>query len=164
VQEAPGELHPNARRVQAVLQVAGCRSDVRQLLESTRTSAEAAAALGVEVGQIAKSLLFLADGKPVVVVASGTDRVDVASLASLLGAGHVERPKAEVVKEATGYPIGGVSPAGLPPTVEVLVDVGLSKYTEIWAAAGTPWAVYPTTFGELLQVSGARPVDVAEHR
>jgi prolyl-tRNA editing enzyme YbaK/EbsC (Cys-tRNA(Pro) deacylase) len=155
-------LHPNAQRAQAALSAAGCRGQVRELTESTRTSAEAAAALGVEVGQIAKSLVFVADGRPVVVIASGSDRVDTSSLARELGASLVSRADADFVKETTGYPVGGVSPAGLPEGVEVLVDRGLASYEAIWAAAGTPHAVYPTTFAELLKVSDGRVVDVAE--
>jgi prolyl-tRNA editing enzyme YbaK/EbsC (Cys-tRNA(Pro) deacylase) len=155
-------LHPNAQRVQAALAAAGCHGRVRELAESTRTSAEAAAALGVEVGQIAKSLVFVADGRPVVVVASGRDRVSTAALARELGASRVSRADADFVKDKTGYPIGGVSPAGLPPEVEVLVDRGLARYESIWAAAGTPHAVYPTTFEELLRATGGRVVEVAE--
>ncbi len=158
------DLHPNALRAQVALAAAGCDRQVRQFAESTRTSAEAAAVLGVQVGQIAKSVVFLADGRPVVVVMSGSDRVDTGSLAAAIGAREVRKPSAQAVKEATGYPIGGVSPAGLPATVKVLVDKGMSRFEQIWAAAGTPYAVYPTNFPELLQVTGGHSVDVAERR
>src|SRR5579875_1304121 len=107
-------LHPSARRVQLVLEASGARGTVRQLEASTRTSAEAAEALGVEVGQIGKSLVFLVDGAPVVVVLSGTDRLDTSALAAHLDCSAVTRPDAEGVRQATGYPIGGVSPVGLP--------------------------------------------------
>lgn len=155
-------LHPNARRAQEALLAAGCSAQVRQLADSARTAAEAAAALGVHVGQIAKSLVFLADGRPVLVVASGPDRVDTHAVARELKAERVSRADAAAVREATGYPIGGVSPAGLRADLEVLIDEGLAAYEVIWAAAGTPHAVYPTTFAELLSVTGGRTVDVRE--
>jgi prolyl-tRNA editing enzyme YbaK/EbsC (Cys-tRNA(Pro) deacylase) len=163
VAETNPDLHPNSRRVQDALAAAGCSSQVHQLAESARTSAEAAAAaLGVSVGQIAKSLVFLADGRPVMVIASGADRVDLKALARVAEAKEVSRPGADVVREATGYPIGGVSPAGLRPDIEVLVDNGLAAYGVIWAAAGTPHAVYRTTFADLLKVTGGRASDVSE--
>jgi Cys-tRNA(Pro) deacylase len=155
-------LHPNARRVQDALAAAGVEGRVRELDASARTSAEAAEALGVEVGQIAKTLVFLADGRPVVVVASGSDRVDTAALARLVGVDKVKRADADAVKAATGYSIGGVSPAGLPPGVEIVIDQGLSRYETIWAAAGTHYAVYPTTFTDLVSLTGGRVVEVAE--
>ena len=129
---------------------------VRQIPDSTRTSAEAAAALGVEVGQIAKSLVFLADGGPVMVVASGADRVDTAKLSAHLGGAAITRADADAVRAATGYPIGGVSPAGLDRSLPVLVDRALAGFDEVWAAAGTPNAVFPTTFDELLVIAGGR--------
>jgi len=156
------DLHRNARRAQAALASAGSLSQVRELSESARTSAEAASALGVDVGQIAKSLVFLADGCPVVVVLSGSDRVSTELLAAELNAREVRRATAEVVKDTTGYPIGGVSPAGLPEDVQALVDRGLDRWDLVWAAAGTPHAVFPTTFGELLRVTRGRAVDVRE--
>jgi prolyl-tRNA editing enzyme YbaK/EbsC (Cys-tRNA(Pro) deacylase) len=155
-------LHPNARRVQEALAAAGVGGRVRELDASARTSAEAADALGVEVGQIAKTLVFLAGGRPVVVIASGSDRVDVAALARVVRVDRVKRADADAVKAATGYSIGGVSPAGLPAAVEVLIDGGLSRYEVIWAAAGTHYAVYPTSFADLVSVTGGRVVDVAE--
>jgi Cys-tRNA(Pro) deacylase len=156
------DLHPNARRVQDALAAAGVAGRVRELDASARTSTEAADALGVEVGQIAKTLVFLADGRPVVVIASGSDRVDTAALARAAGVDKVKRADADAVKATTGYSIGGVSPAGLPPGVEVFIDRGLSRYEVIWAAAGTHFAVYPTTFADLESVTGGRVVDVAE--
>jgi Cys-tRNA(Pro) deacylase len=156
------DLHPNARRVQDALAAAGVEGRVRQLDASARTSAEAAEALGVEVGQIAKTLVFLADGRPVVVIASGSDRVDTAALARVVQVDKVKRADADAVKSATGYSIGGVSPAGLPPDVEVFIEQGLRRYELIWAAAGTHYAVYPTTLADLVLVTGGRVVSVAE--
>jgi prolyl-tRNA editing enzyme YbaK/EbsC (Cys-tRNA(Pro) deacylase) len=153
--------HPNVQRVQAALAAAGSTGEVRELPDSTRTSAEAAAAIGVEVAQIAKSLVFLSDGEPVMVVASGADRVDTVKLSASLGGSRITRADADAVRTATGYPIGGVSPAGLDRTVPVMVDHALAGFDEIWAAAGTPHAVFKTTYHELLRISSGRPVDVA---
>jgi prolyl-tRNA editing enzyme YbaK/EbsC (Cys-tRNA(Pro) deacylase) len=153
--------HPNIERVQAALAAMGSAACVRELPDSTRTSAEAAGAIGVEVAQIAKSLVFLADRDPVMVVASGADRVDTAKLSAALGGARITRADADTVRAATGYPIGGVSPAGLGGSVAVMVDRALAGLGEVWAAAGTPNAVFPTTFDELLRMSAGRPVDVA---
>ena len=149
------ELHPNAARVQGVLEAAGSASRVRQLAETTGTSAQAAAALGVEVGQIGKSLVFLADEKPVVIVLSGSDRLDTEALQAHLGAEEIRRPNADEVRQTTGYPIGGVSALGLPDGVPVLVDDGLAHYDVIWVAAGTPNAVFPTSYDELTRICRA---------
>jgi len=156
----PASRHPNAERVQAALAAAGSTARVRELAESTRTADEAATALGVEVSQIAKSLVFLADGEPVLVVASGADRVDTAALGQALGGRRITRASAEAVRAATGYPVGGVSPAGLPPQLPVLVDSALSRYAVVYAAAGTPHAVFPTSYDELLRLTRGQPSEV----
>jgi prolyl-tRNA editing enzyme YbaK/EbsC (Cys-tRNA(Pro) deacylase) len=153
--------HPSVQRVRAALVAAGSAADIKELSDSTRTSDEAAAALGVEVGQIAKSLVFLAGGDPVLVVASGADRVDTAKLSEHLGGRRITRADADAVRAATGYPIGGVSPAGLDASLPVLVDGALAAFDVVWAAAGTPHAVFPTTFDELLVITGGRRADVA---
>jgi prolyl-tRNA editing enzyme YbaK/EbsC (Cys-tRNA(Pro) deacylase) len=129
---------------------------------STRTAAEAAAALDVDVANIAKTLVFVADGTPMVVVAGGASRVDTTRLAAAVGGAKVDKADADTVREATGYPIGGVSPVGLPGGLGVLVDEALAPLSPIWAAAGHPRAVYRTTFDELVAISGGRVVDVAE--
>lgn len=152
-------LHANARRVQDLLSRAGSQATVVQLADSTRTSAEAAAALGVEVGQIGKSVVLLAGGAPVVVVASGPDRVDTDAVAARFGGAAVTRPDAPTVRDATGYPIGGVSPVGLPPGVPVLVDRALERYSPIWVAAGHPHAVFRTDFAELVGLCGGEVGD-----
>ncbi len=151
-------MHKNASRVQEALRAAGSDAQVVELPGSTRTSAEAAAAIGVEVGQIAKSLVFMVDREPVVAVLSGSDRLDLDKLRRLRGATQVHRPDADAVRAATGFPIGGVSPVG--HGAPVVVDRGLAAYDVIWAAAGTPNAVYPTTFDELVAVSGGDVGDV----
>jgi prolyl-tRNA editing enzyme YbaK/EbsC (Cys-tRNA(Pro) deacylase) len=153
-------MHANVARVQRALAAAGSEAQVQELPDSTRTSVEAANALGVEVGHIAKSLIFLADDKPVMVVASGSDRVDVARLSAQLGGAKVKRADADAVRAATGYPIGGVSPAGLNGDVTVLVDQALSEYDVVWAAGGTSHAVFPTSYAELLRITGGEAADV----
>jgi prolyl-tRNA editing enzyme YbaK/EbsC (Cys-tRNA(Pro) deacylase) len=155
-------LHRNAARVQAALAAAGSAAVVRELPDSAHTSAEAAAALGVSVDQIAKSLVFVADDEPVLIVLCGSDRLDPARLAQHLGATTVRRADASTVREATGFPIGGVSPVGHADGLRVLVDRALAAYPAVWAAAGTPNAVFPTSFAELLAASDGEPVDVRE--
>lgn len=151
-------MHKNAQRVQEALAAAGSTAEVVELPASTRTAGEAAASIGVEVGQIAKSLVFVVDGEPVVAVLSGVDRLDTEKLRAHFDAGRVARADADAVREATGFPIGGVSPLAHP--VRVVVDRGLADYGTLWAAAGTPNAVFPTSFDELVTVCGAEPVDV----
>lgn len=151
-------MHHNAVRVQEALVAAGSSAEVREVPDSTRTSAEAAAAIGVEVGQIAKSLVFVVDGEPVVCVLSGVDRLDTEKLRALRGASRVERADAEAVRAATGFPIGGVSPVGHDTLV--IVDGALARHEVIWAAAGTPNAVFPTAFAELVSVAHAQVADV----
>lgn len=153
--------HRNAARVQDALRAAGIDVAVRRLDDSARTAPEAAAALGVAVGAIAKSLVFEADTTPVLVVMSGADRCDTKRLAEHVGAERVRRPDADGVRAATGYPIGGVSPAGLPTELRVLVDQGLRAFDVVWAAAGTPHDVFPTSYPELLRITGGEPADVA---
>ena len=149
-----------ARVVQA-LEAAGIDAEVRHFDESTRTAADAAAALGVSQAQIAKTLVFLANGSPVVVVMGGDDRVDTGSLGAALDGATIGRADADSVRAGTGFAIGGVSPAGLPGDLTVLVDRSLSGVGEIWAAAGTPKSVYRTSYGGLLSITGGREVSVA---
>lgn len=154
------ELHRNAQRVQEALGAAGSAVQVRELPDSAHTAAQAAAALGVSEGQIAKSLVFVADGQPVLVVLSGVDRVDPDRLARHLGATRAKRADADTVRSATGFPIGGVSPVGHAGRFPILVDRALASYDAVWAAAGTPHAVFPISFAELLTVSGGEAADV----
>lgn len=149
-------------RVALALDAAGSEAEVRHFDESTRTAADAAAALGVQQAQIAKTLVFLADGNPVVVVMGGDDRVDTAALGEELDGVAIGRADADAVRSGTGFAIGGVSPAGLPDGLTILVDRSLSEVGEIWAAAGTPTSVYRTTYAELLAITGGREVDVAQ--
>ncbi len=154
------KLHRNAHRVQEALLAAGSQAVVRELPDSARTVAEAAAALGVAEAQIAKSLVFVADGEAVLAVLSGPQRLDPSRMAAHLAAGRVTRADPEVVRSSTGFPIGGVSPVGLVRDLRVLIDRSLEGFDVVWAAAGTPHAVFPTSFGELLAVTGGEPADV----
>lgn len=155
-------LHPNVVRVQDALLAAGAKGSVRMLDESARTAAEAAAALGVEVGQITNSLIFVADGEPLLVLTSGRHRVDTAKVAELVGVAKVSRADADFVREHAGVAIGGVSPIGHPRPLRTLVDLALNDYDVVWAAAGHTHAVFPTTFDELLALTGGTPAEVGD--
>jgi prolyl-tRNA editing enzyme YbaK/EbsC (Cys-tRNA(Pro) deacylase) len=148
--------------VAGALKEAGAGGEVRVLDESARTAAEAAAALGVEVGAIANSLVFEADGEALLVLTSGAHRVDTAKVASLLGIGSVRRATPELVESATGQVIGGVAPIGHPAPVRTLVDEALARYDVVWAAAGHTHAVFPTTFDELVRLTRGTPATVAD--
>lgn len=154
-------MHRNAERVQEALAALGATGRVVEFAESTRTSAEAAAAIGTTLPQIAKSLLFMAAGEPVMVIASGVNRVCVTKLGLLCGE-PVARADGAMVRQVTGFPIGGVPPVGLATSVRVLLDQDLLKFAEIWSAAGTPHAVFPTTPDELIRITGGRVVDIRE--
>jgi prolyl-tRNA editing enzyme YbaK/EbsC (Cys-tRNA(Pro) deacylase) len=156
------DLHPNVVRVQDALLAAGAKGNVRMLDESARTAAEAAAALGVEVGQITNSLVFVADGEPLLVLTSGRHRVDTSKVAELVGVTKVSRADADFVREHAGVAIGGVSPIGHPRPLRTLVDVALNDYDVVWAAAGHTHAVFPTTFDELLTLTGGTPAAVGD--
>ena len=157
--------HPNVALVLAALREGGAdpaRIDRLQVLpDAVSTAAAAAAALGVEVGQIANSLVFDADGDPLLVLTSGAHRVDTGKVGALLGVAKVKRATPEFVRAATGQVIGGVAPVGHPARLRTLVDRSLAGYDEVWAAGGIPHAVYPTTFDELVVVTGGEPADVA---
>jgi prolyl-tRNA editing enzyme YbaK/EbsC (Cys-tRNA(Pro) deacylase) len=152
-------MHPNAERVREALAGAGARADVVEFPEATRTSADAAAAIGTTIAQIAKTLVFLADGEPVLVIASGPDRVSEERLGEHLGA-TISRADAEAVRDATGFPIGGVPPVGHSRRLRVVIDAALLEHEEIWSAGGTPNAVFPTTPAELIRLTGGEVVDV----
>lgn len=155
--------HPSVRLVRARLTELGATGAVRVLDDAARTAAAAAAALGVEPAQIANSLVFAADGEPVLVLASGGHRVDTAKVAATLGAHRVERADPDFVRTHTGFAIGGVAPVGHPQPLRTLVDSHLAAYDQVWAAAGHPHAVFPTTYDELLRLTGGEPADVGQH-
>ena len=131
------------------------------LPDAVTTAVAAAAALGVEVGQIANSLVFDADGKPLLVLTSGAHRVDTAKVADLLGVQRVRRAAPDFVRAATGQPIGGVAPVGHAEPVETLVDAALGQFDVVWAAGGHPRAVFRTSFDELVRLTGGRRAEVA---
>ena len=153
--------HPNVTAVQDALDAAGAHGRVRILSDAVHTAAAAAEALGVTVGQIANSLVFAADGEPLLVLTSGAHRVDTARVARRLGATEIRRATPEFVREHTGQPIGGVAPLGHPKPIRTLVDTALDGYDEIWAAGGVPRAIFPTTFTELVRITSGTPAEVA---
>jgi len=144
------DLSPAARRVQTALRGAGLELQVRELPASTRTAAEAAAAVGCTVAQIVKSLVFrtVSSNEAVLVLASGGNRVDEARVGAHLGE-PIEKANAEFVRQCTGFSIGGVPPVGHPAPLRTLVDEDLFALTELWAAAGTPHAVFRLTPADL---------------
>ncbi len=153
-------MHANAARVVAAAEAGGLAIDVVEHPDGTRTAAEAAAAVGCEVGRIVKSLVFTVDGAPVVALVAGDARLDEARLAEAAG-GRVGRADADVVRAATGYPIGGVPPFGHPTPLRTFVDEALLAHDTVWAAAGTPRHVFEVAPGELLRLSGGRAVPLA---
>ena len=160
-------MHANARTVQDALVAAdavngsGQPSTVRVLPDAVTTAAAAAAALGVAVGQIANSLIFSADGEPVLVLTSGAHRVDTTKVAALLGVRALARATPDFVREHTGQPIGGVAPVGHPKPLRTLVDTALADFGEVWAAGGVPHAIFPSTYSELVRITGGTPTEVA---
>jgi prolyl-tRNA editing enzyme YbaK/EbsC (Cys-tRNA(Pro) deacylase) len=149
-------------RFGCVLRELGVPGEVRVLQESVPTAAAAAAQLGCEVGAIANSLVFDADGAPLLVMTSGAHRVDTSRVAALVGAAVVGRADARSVRAWTGQVIGGVAPVGHPAPIRTLVDAWLAKYDVVWAAAGHPHAVFPTSFDELLRITGGTPAEVGD--
>jgi prolyl-tRNA editing enzyme YbaK/EbsC (Cys-tRNA(Pro) deacylase) len=148
-------------RFQDVLRGLGVAGEVREFAEAVPTAAAAAAQLGCEVGAIANSLVFAADGGPLLVMTSGAHRVDTALVAKALGACSVDRASAKSVREWTGQVIGGVGPVGHPAPIRTLVDNWLARYDVIWAAAGHPHTVFPTSYAELLRITSGTPADVS---
>ena len=142
----------------------GVSGEVHVLSESARTAAEAAASLNIEVGQIASSLIFkLPNGSPLLVITSGRHRVDTELVALNLGVDALGRVDADFVKDVSGYSIGGVSPLGWISKPEIiLIDEALNDYEVVWAAAGHPHAVYTTSYAELIECTGAKPMVVGD--
>lgn len=148
-------LHPSARKVAAAASALGLEIQVVEFEQTTRTAEEAASAIGCQVGQIVKSLLFLADGRPVMALVSGDNRLDQPKLAALLDTHpkKVRRPKADQVKAITGFTIGGVPPFGHQQPLAVYVDEDLMVFETVWAAAGTPFAVFAISPKNLVAAS-----------
>ncbi|GLY72040.1 hypothetical protein Airi01_003070 [Actinoallomurus iriomotensis] len=153
-------MHPNTANVAARLRELGATGEVRELPDAAPTAVAAAAQLGCEVGAIANSLIFAADGEPLLVLTSGAHRVDTAKVAALIGVAKVKRADPEFVRAATGHPIGGVAPVGHPRPVRTLVDKWLAEHEVVWAAAGHPHTIFPTSYDELVRITGGTPVEV----
>jgi prolyl-tRNA editing enzyme YbaK/EbsC (Cys-tRNA(Pro) deacylase) len=154
-------LSASAQRVQDALAAAGVDSAITEYDVPARTSAQAAEVLGCEVGQIAKSLVFrAASGRAVLVIASGANRVDEAKVAGLIGE-PIGKADAAFVREATGYAIGGIPPLGHAQALVPLIDRDLLRYPVVYAAGGTPHAMFPIAPDALVRVSGGTPADVA---
>ncbi len=147
-------LHPKAAFVQAELERSGLTCSVTEMPDSTRTAQEAADAIGTTIAQIVKSLVFRAktSQQAVIVLASGVNRVDEKRIRELMGE-TIEKADADFVRDQTGYAIGGVAPLGYPQPLKTFIDEDLLQYDEIWAAAGTPHAVFKLTPAELVQIS-----------
>lgn len=167
----PIDAHPANRRVRAYAEQRGVVIEIIAFDESTHTAQEAAEAIGVALGQIVKSLVFMApvdpaetagELQPVVALVRGTDRVDLGKLASVSGLPRLRRASAKETKRATGYAIGGVPPFGHEQKALVVMDPALDGYEEIWAAAGTPTTVFPIAPATLAMLSDARVLPCAE--
>jgi prolyl-tRNA editing enzyme YbaK/EbsC (Cys-tRNA(Pro) deacylase) len=152
--------HPSITRFRDEHARLGGTGEVVILPDSVHTAALAAEALGCEVGAIANSLLFDADGAPALILTSGAHRVDTDKVAATIGAGALRRAKPEFVREHTGQVIGGVSPIAHPRPVPTWLDSWLERYDVVWAAAGHPAAVFSTTYAELAAMTGAPTIDV----
>ena len=153
-------LSPAAERVQGLLRAAGSEARVRQLPVTARTAAEAAAAIGCTVAQIAKSLVFKTrSGKPVLVIASGVNRVDEAKIAAAL-AEPIGKADASFVRDTTGYAIGGVAPIGHATPPRIFIDRDLRQHEILWAAAGHPHAVFPSSPAELERLTSGSVIEV----
>jgi prolyl-tRNA editing enzyme YbaK/EbsC (Cys-tRNA(Pro) deacylase) len=151
------------KRVKQALVEHKLSGEIKVLSDSARTAQEAASALGIEVGQIASSLIFkLEDQSPLLVITSGRHRVDTDLVAKNLGLEKLDRVDADYVKSQSGFSIGGVAPIGWLTNATVLIDEALNDYDVVWAAAGHPHAVYPTTYAELIACTGARPMVVGD--
>ncbi len=142
----------------------GVKGEINILADTARTAIDAANGLGIEVGQIASSLIFkLPSGNPLLIITSGRHRVDTELVAKNLNIPELGRADANYVKEVSGYSVGGVSPLGWISKPEIiLIDEALNDYDVVWAAAGHPHAVYPTTYDELIQCTGAQPMIVGD--
>jgi len=152
------------KRVSDALKSNQISGQIKVLTQSARSAAEAADALGIEVGQIASSIIFkLPNETPLLVITSGRHRVDTELVAKELSVDNLARVDADYVKELSGFSIGGVAPLGWvnPPAI-TLIDLALNDYDVVWAAAGHPHAVFPTTYAELLACTGAKPMVVGD--
>jgi Cys-tRNA(Pro) deacylase len=155
-------MHPSARKVADAALDRGLTIEVVEFDETTRTAPDAANAIGCQVAQIVKSLIFIANGEPVVALVSGANRLDERKLAALRGISRkkVKRPDADTAKTITGFSIGGVPPFGHASALPVYIDQDLTRFDVVWAAAGTPYAVFAITPDDLAQASHGTVVDL----
>jgi prolyl-tRNA editing enzyme YbaK/EbsC (Cys-tRNA(Pro) deacylase) len=158
--ERAGRSHPSIDNVAGRLRALGASGSVRVLPDQARTAQQAADGLGCDVGAIANSLIFDADGAPVLILTSGAHRVDTAKVAADLGVSALRRATPDFVRAHTGQVIGGVAPVGHPTSIPTYVDRALAAYPVVWAAAGHAHAVFDTTYDELLRLTGAREIEV----
>ena len=149
------DLHPTAARVAALAAERGLEVSVREFPDGTRTAVDAAAAVGCDVAQIVKSLVFVVDGSPVVALVGGADRLDESRLADAAGGTEVRRANADEVRAATGFAVGGVPPLGHAQPLRVFVDDALLEHDVVWAAAGTPMHVFSAPPAALVEAAGA---------
>jgi prolyl-tRNA editing enzyme YbaK/EbsC (Cys-tRNA(Pro) deacylase) len=154
-------MHRNAEHVARALQALGVSGQVRELPEPAPTAATAAEQLGCPVGAIANSLIFSADGEPLLILTSGAHRVDTGKVAAEIGVEKLGRAGPEFVYASTGQRIGGVAPVGHPKPIRTLVDAALEPYEVVWAAAGHAHTVFPASFAELVRITGGAPLDVS---
>ena len=155
--------NPSVQRVSAKLKELGVQGEINVLSDSARTAQEAADALGILVGQVASSIVFkLDDESPLLVITSGRHRVDTKLVAEKLGVAKLHRVDADYVKEKSGFSIGGVSPVGWVNPATILIDEALNDYEVVWAAAGHPHSVYPTTYAELIKCTGAKSMVIGD--
>ena len=154
------EVHPNVTRVVDAGRVLGLSIEPRRFPDGTKTAADAAAAIGVDIGQIVKSLIFAVDGEVVLAYVSGANQLDEKKLAAAAGGAKCARVDADVVREATGFPIGGVPPFGHTKQLRVFIDPDLLQWPEVWAAAGTWNDVFGIEPHKLLEASGGAVTDL----
>ena len=153
------QMKQSVQRVADALHAAGITAEIVELSDSTRTAEEAAAAIGTSVPKIVKSLVFLADGAPIIALVSGSNRLDTDRLGAALGR-TISRADAATVRAATGFAIGGVPPLGHATELDVLIDRDLLQYDVVWAAAGTPHAVFPIAPDALVGATNGRVIDL----
>ena len=156
-------MHPSAQKVADAAEALGLDVEIVEFEKTTRSAQDAADAIGCQVPQIVKSLLFVVDGEPVMALVSGANRLDERKLAALRGVGRkkVKRADADTAKAVTGFSIGGVPPFGHKSSLPVYVDQDLNRFDVVWAAAGTPFAVFAITPEELVRASGGTVADLA---
>ncbi|MFQ5795319.1 MAG: YbaK/EbsC family protein [Candidatus Bipolaricaulia bacterium] len=154
-------LHSSVQKVQKALNERGLDVEIIEFSKSTRTAAEAAEAIGTSVAQIAKSLIFLAGDEPILVITSGANRVDTDKLKAITGR-EIRQAGADTVRDATGYPIGGVPPVGHRQRLTTYLDEDFLKFETIYAAGGTPNAIFPISSRKLIEITGGKVINLKE--